>query len=155
MAMWKTPTKTRVPKCATKNWRQNSLKPIHQVLRYLMQHSSHQFICCIRNRGLSAKEIVTCRDQMTGEQLNINDSVLSQQQSQLWKTTNKVPNLKLLTPHWYRLIHLSLPDHLCTSSLREINLRRVICKLLTLRENMRWAYSCPGNTLFHSTGLMQ
>ena len=34
----------------------------------------------IRNRGLSAKEIVLCRDQVTHELLQINDSALSKQQ---------------------------------------------------------------------------
>ena len=37
----------------------------------------------IRNRGLSAKEIVTCRDQVTNAPLRIDDLALSQQQEQL------------------------------------------------------------------------
>ena len=37
----------------------------------------------IRNRGLSAKEIVTCRDQLTNAHLKIDDQALSQRQEQL------------------------------------------------------------------------
>ena len=37
----------------------------------------------VRNRGLSAKEIVTCRDQVTNEPLSIDDRLLCQQQEQL------------------------------------------------------------------------
>jgi hypothetical protein len=37
----------------------------------------------IRNRGLSAKEIVTCRDQVTNTSLSVDDRLLSQQQEKL------------------------------------------------------------------------
>ena len=37
----------------------------------------------IRNRGLSAKEIVTCRDQVTHKSLSIDDQLLCKQQEQL------------------------------------------------------------------------
>ena len=39
----------------------------------------------IRNRGLSAQELLFCRDQTTGEQLTFKDSVLSDQQQEVRK----------------------------------------------------------------------
>ncbi len=48
-----------------------------------LQSAVHSLNSRIRNRGLSAKEIVTCRDQLTGTRLNVDDLELSKKQSLL------------------------------------------------------------------------
>jgi hypothetical protein len=54
----------------------------------------------IRNRGLSAWEILCQRDQYTGEQLDINDLALSEQQAQLRaKTRSLVQSIRLVANH--------------------------------------------------------
>ena len=52
----------------------------------------------IRNRGLSAKEIVTCRDQVTHQLLSLDDGVLSQQQEKL-RERNHSASAKSKAPH--------------------------------------------------------
>ena len=52
----------------------------------------------IRNRGLSAKEIVTCRDQATGKQLNVDDGALSDRQAKL-RNDNHQHTAKSKSPH--------------------------------------------------------
>ena len=46
----------------------------------ILQEALHSLNSRIRNRGLSAKEIVLCRDQITHELLQINDNILSKHQ---------------------------------------------------------------------------
>ena len=66
-----------------------------------LQLAAHALNSRIRNRDLSAKEIVTCRDQVTGKLLNIDDSALSQRQEQLrernhpFSAKSKAPNCSL------------------------------------------------------------
>ena len=43
----------------------------------------------IRNRGLSAKEIVTCRDNVTGQRLQLDDAELCKRQEQLREQNHK------------------------------------------------------------------
>jgi hypothetical protein len=51
----------------------------------------------VRNRGLSAKEILTQRDHITGEQLNLNDVDLAQQQHDL-RTQNHASSAQSKAP---------------------------------------------------------
>ena len=51
----------------------------------------------IRNRGLSAKEILFQRDHMTGDQLNISDSDLACEQHKL-RLNNHIPSAKSQAP---------------------------------------------------------
>ena len=63
-----------------------------------LQTAVHVLNSRIRNRGLSAKEIVTCRDQVTHRLLPINDELLSKQQKEIRKKNHpssaksKAPN---------------------------------------------------------------
>ena len=54
-----------------------------------LQSAVHVLNSRIRNRGLSSKEIVTCRDQATGKLLNIDDNALSQEQEEIRKRNQK------------------------------------------------------------------
>ena len=58
----------------------------------------------IRERGLSAKEIVFQRDSLTGEQLNISDSLLSHQQHQQ-RIKNHEPSAKSKAPRGKPAVH--------------------------------------------------
>ena len=52
----------------------------------------------IRNRQLSAKEIVTCRDQITHNPLSVDDNLLSQQQEEL-RHQNHEPSARSKAPN--------------------------------------------------------
>ena len=63
----------------------------------VLQQAVYTLNSRIRNRNLSAKEIVTCRDQVTGKQLQIDDIELSKQQ-ELLRDRNHQPSAKCKAP---------------------------------------------------------
>ena len=58
-----------------------------------LQDAAHTLNSRIRNRGLSAREILFCRDQVTSEQLSISDNALSKSQQQ-HRDQNHTPSAK-------------------------------------------------------------
>ena len=63
----------------------------------VLQQALYTLNSRIRNRNLSAKEIVTCRDQVTGKLLQIDDLALSNQQ-ELLRERNHQPSAKCKAP---------------------------------------------------------